>query len=1126
MKYLYTLIIFGFLSSYSYAQTDNRAVETKVADLLMHFPADNSADLLRITQQLSDIGPDAATIIARNLETASIKGAAQLKYALSGMVKYMSKEPKHHIVSKTGHALIKALMLDLTVENKNFLLEQLNYIAQEEHLPSLKSYLLMDEYADYTCRLMTNVGGPIANKLLFNGLTNASDFQKIHIIKALSALGTPSSLSFMNDNFESQPEVLKPVILNSFANHGYEAGIELIKNAAIKEGFISGVNTTTHAYLNTLERLSLSGKAEETKNVLIDIIKNTTSGAAVKIAALDILSRADITSATPILMSYVNGSDAALRQSSLNMIAKSGNSTLINQLMPILQSSKEVSQKVDLLQFFTKNKMVNGIPIFSKLIKDKNDLVKVAAMNALFANDEKNALTPIVALLKKSSPEVVNAAQSLLLRADKSSFNAVAKTQYSKTSTQGKLALMDLIGKRKSKEFSELIFKETSNKNLSIRNRAIAQLIHIAEPKNMNQLTDLLVKQSEKENISHIQNAIVSLMEQYPDEKNQLYAALPILTGNSNSFKFYNILAKSGTQEAQQTVRNDLKGNPQNIEYAIDAFNIWNKGEGLADLYTLVQSTSDKALKYKALAAYIRNVNRTALSEDQRLLLLRKVQNQIEENEHKIQLIRQVAQINTLQALNCISQYLDDTKTRQTSINSIFNIILNSNIYGTHAKSIIDKAIMLNTNSEAKYVEEAVIKKMTTWPKDEGYVSMFNGKDLSGWKGLVENPIARSKMAKDQLAAAQQKANDKMNRDWRVENGVLVFDAEGYDNLCSEKMYGDFELLVDWRMEAKGDGGVYLRGSPQVQTWDTSRRDAGAQVGSGGLYNNQKYQSKPLLVADNPINEWNTFRIKMIGDKVTVYLNGQLVTDNVILENYWDRSIPIFAKESIELQAHGTRLEFRDVYVKEIPRAESITLSQEEMIEGFTPLFNGIDLNNWTGNKIDYFAQEGMIVCQPSGKGNGNLFTEKEYDNFIMRFEFQLTSGANNGLGIRTSKEGDPAYVGMELQILDNKADIYKNLFDWQYHGSVYGVIAAKRDYLKPIGEWNVQEVYANGNHIKITLNGQVIVDGDIHKVSEGGKKTIDGKAHPGLLNKKGHIGFLGHGSPLKFRNIRIKELK
>ena len=221
------------------------------------------------------------------------------------------------------------------------------------------------------------------------------------------------------------------------------------------------------------------------------------------------------------------------------------------------------------------------------------------------------------------------------------------------------------------------------------------------------------------------------------------------------------------------------------------------------------------------------------------------------------------------------------------------------------------------------------------------------------------------------------------------------------DNLCSIKEYGDFEMLADWKITKAGDSGIYLRGSPQVQIWDTSRVDVGAQVGSGGLYNNQKNQSKPLKVADNPVGDWNTFRIVMIGEKVSVWLNGELVVDNVTMENYWDRNIPIFPKGAIELQAHGTDLAFRDIYVREISDKE-YNLTPEEKSEGFVALFNGRNLDNWIGNKASYIVEDAVIVVKPGDGSGGNLYTEKEYADFIFRFEFQLTPAANNGLGIRT----------------------------------------------------------------------------------------------------------------------------
>jgi hypothetical protein len=457
-------------------------------------------------------------------------------------------------------------------------------------------------------------------------------------------------------------------------------------------------------------------------------------------------------------------------------------------------------------------------------------------------------------------------------------------------------------------------------------------------------------------------------------------------------------------------------------------------------------------------------------------------------------------------------------------VNAIFQG--STSLYGSVVKKIVDKAIALNKDEEAGYQKQAVLKHMASLPEAEGLVPLFNGIDLTGWQGLVGNPISRSKMKPNALADARKKADQEAAASWLVENGILLFAGQG-DNLCTVKDYADFEMTVDWKLfpGKEPDAGIYLRGTPQVQIWDTSRVNVGAQVGSGGLYNNQKNVSKPLLVADNAVGEWNTFHITMIGEKVTVFLNGKLVVNNVPLENYWDRNQPIFPTGAIELQAHGSRVAYRDIFIREIPRPEPFKVSAEESKEGFTPLFNGVSLDGWNGNTTDYFAQEGMIVCQPTGRGSGNLYTDKEYSDFILRFEFQLTPGANNGLGIRTPNKGDAAYAGMELQILDNEADIYKNLKEYQYHGSVYGVIPAKRGFLKPVGEWNTQEVQAIGNRIRVTLNGEVILDGDIAEASKNNTATADHQEHPGLLNKSGYIGFLGHGSPLKFRNLRIKEV-
>ena len=189
--------------------------------------------------------------------------------------------------------------------------------------------------------------------------------------------------------------------------------------------------------------------------------------------------------------------------------------------------------------------------------------------------------------------------------------------------------------------------------------------------------------------------------------------------------------------------------------------------------------------------------------------------------------------------------------------------------------------------------------------------------------------------------------------------------------------------------------------------------------------------------------------------------------------------------------------------------------------EGFISLFDGKTLEGWKGDTKGYVAEDGVLKSQP-GTG-GNLLTTNEYSDFILRFEFKLTPGANNGLGIRLPAVGHPSYAGMELQILDDGHPKYKDLQPWQAHGSVYGIVPAKRGHLKPTGEWNEQEVIVKGRDIEVILNGETIVNANLDKAST--PMTIDGKDHPGVKRDRGFIGFLGHGDEVHFRNIRIKDL-
>jgi len=639
--------------------------------------------------------------------------------------------------------------------------------------------------------------------------------------------------------------------------------------------------------------------------------------------------------------------------------------------------------------------------------------------------------------------------------------------------------------------------------------------------------------------------------------------------------------AQTAGDKVMSTVRQFPYQHLSDVDAALTGMNSWNKSEWKS-LFRLLDDDSLKASAADVLSAYVNAATLDAAKKDHTVGLIKKyarsartdyakqfVQAQLNMLTDRAAIDRQNATLPALPAYNpapassltgerqlllledeiglaknpiekkrilaragnipgfssfiLVSKSLTDPAVNKEAALILTRLALaDATIKGPVVREALEAALPLLKGEDSAFLTAKVNALLLKMPYDHGFESLFDGTDLKGWKALVGNPISRSKMSGPSLAAAQQSANEKMKEDWVVKDGLLVFTGHG-ENLATEKKYRDIEMYVDWKITEKGDAGIYLRGSPQVQIWDTSRREVGAQVGSGGLYNNQKNESKPLTVADNKVGEWNRFHIIMKGEKVTVWLNGILVTDNVTLENYWDRSIPIFPEEQIELQAHGTYVAYRNIYLRELPSGQPVTLTEEEKKEGFVSLFNGQDLSQWTGNTTGYLVRDGVVEVDPESHGGGNLYTKDEFSNFIYRFEFQLTPGANNGIGIRAPLDGDAAYVGMEIQVLDNEAPKYKDLHPYQYHGSVYGVIPAKRGYLLPTGQWNKEEIIARGNKIKVILNGTVILDGDIKEASKGGTK--DHREHPGLLRPTGHLGFLGHGDVVRFRNMRVKKL-
>ncbi|RYC51787.1 hypothetical protein DN53_13250 [Flagellimonas olearia] len=1127
IKYTISTLFLLFALQTSIGQI-NRTLETKVVDILAQFPTEDLEHSDRLMQEMLDLDAKGIHEFCKRIIPLGTGDDTQARYAVHSLAVYAG----NHKESSVEKALLTALDNAEGTEVKTFFIDRLAFCGSDVSIELLTKYLKDEELFKPALATLTAIGTSNAAQAIYSTTQSYNGNRKAACIAALGHLRyAPASEALVEVMSDSKSDsFLKQKTLMALAEIANPDSYDILSKAVQSEDYQLGNNRGIIAYIHYGNRLVDEGNLSLAQTIAESLLKNCTQDSQLnfRVAGINLLSASKGKNATKTFLKEAKHHDEAYRGS---VLKAAGQNLTPSGVLKWVKQYKKIGDtgKIQLLEMLRQRQEPEVLDdCISKAILSDNESLRLAGVRALAFQDKEMALPLLFKTLQNTDTDATFAGieNTLLKIVGVEDAPLVAGELQNMYNQKGKSVLVNVLAKRNATDQFDVIAKMLDQADPGLQKAIYKALPSVSSEDDLTELMDILSSAEDIEDINYVQQAIVKVLDGTQQEKSSLvYNAFADFGDKS---KLIPILPAIKGDKALSLIAEQLQSDKgEDKMAAIQALAVWDGNESLPYMFNAIID-SPKGIRDLAFGEYLKKVTTSDYPDDQKLLLIRKLMPHSNTIAEKKQVIQAAQSAKTFLSLVFVSDYLDDPNLGSDASNAIVNIALptpgvNNGLRGDVVRKAVSKSMLNLSGPDSQYIKIDAKEFLDKMPKEEGFVSIFNGKDLTGWEGLVENPIKRQKMSKSALKKAREKANAQMLKDWYVKDGVIGFKGEGYNNICTIKDYGDFEMLVDWKITHGGDSGIYLRGTPQVQIWDTAQTKVGAEVGSGGLYNNQKNASKPLVVADNPINEWNTFRIKMVGERVTVHLNGKLVTDNVVLENYWDRERAIFAKEAIELQAHGEDLGFRNIYVREI-RSGNELLSLEEQKEGFQSLFNGKDLDHWIGNKTDYLVENNELAVQPKRGGHGNLYTANEYSDFTFRFDFKLTPGANNGLGIHAPLEGDVAYVGKELQILDNTAPIYANLKPYQYHGSVYGIAASKKGFLNPVGEWNSQEVIVKGDHIKIILNDQVILDEDIKKASENG--TADGQEHPGLQRNSGHMAFLGHGSALWFRNIRIKELK
>lgn len=1087
-----------------------RTAATIVADGLNQLPAQNPKAFDNVMQELAATGAEGIRMMAGMLVPASEGKNAAVEYAINGVVSYVTAAGREELAREVRTGLAEAVEASTDKPNQAFLLSQLQLCATAATAPVFVKYAADEYLADYAVRGLISTPGT-DGEILSLILRSPAPKALLAYAAAEKRLTAAEPVLLKWAAAPTTDEATKEAVCNALAKCGGEASLATLAAAAKAAGYAFENSQAASAYIELLTRLAAAGNSKAL--AAAKALQKAGMPQNVRIAGLGIVLRSDVRKQTSEVLAALKDADRAYRCAALDFATEFADDALYAAIARKLPSLKDNAAKTDVISWFGSRHAASQAGTVIAAIASPDAELSLAAIRAAGRIGGQEALEALIAQL--DGPHAREASAALAAFNGKPNAAFVAALDGTPATQANALKL---VAQRRIKGAADKVFALLKSPDAAVRAAAYDALAGVTAPKDFDRLCDLLDKAQEadvKALQAGLKNALAkeTPSAQYEKTMARMSAApakaryYPLLAQAANKEAIAALLAAADREAAFAALLTVQNPAMVGVLYDLAGQNPAWTDAALARYTDFVAASPDTAVRKYQLYRRALELNPSA-----------KVQNK---------LLKALAKAPEFPVLIFAAKYMNDPATAEMAALVVKTAAAkNPDMGGETVSAALKKAQEVYTgltksDADAGYAVDEIKGLLAKLPA-EGFTpaSLAPG----DWKAVAGNPDVLKAMKAKALAKAQQEADAAASKAWSAADGVLTGTA-GAATVGSAKNYENFSLIVDWKTD--GEAGLGIRSIPQIAL---GGRNAGALTG------NMLHENTSPTEAANKPGEWNTMEVRVVNDRVTVILNGVTTCQNVILENTCNREIPAYTEGQILLVGGTAPVSFREMYIRELPPTPRYELSPEEAAEGFEVLFDGTSMHKWTGNTTNYVPLDGTIYVTAQYGGSGNLYTKKEYSDFILRFEFQyLQEGVNNGIGIRTPMGVDAAYHGMEIQILDHDAPIYKNLREYQQHGSVYGIIPARRVKFPPLGTWNVEEIRAVGDRITVTVNGEVILDGDIreacqgHNVAPDGAKenpyTVDHRNHPGLFNPTGHIGLLGHGPGLKFRSIRIKEL-
>lgn len=905
------------------AAVSGETLAGRLSALLLRFPAETAAERDEAAAALIELGPVAVAGLCSRLADPGTADDSLVRFALEAVAVRAGRPGAEDDRRAVVAAIAAALENAGGDENRAFLISLLQRTGNEEIAAPLAPLLFHPALAGPAARALTAAGGPQAEAALLRALEGARGKPDLAIILGLGEMRARPAVPALLRLAEHRDSEIRAAALDALAGIGDQAARPVLERVRVSAPAAERAGAAFRL-LRFARRQAESGRTADAAEIAAPFLSDYDAPGESHIRSVALTLYADTAgekNAWAALREAAVSPDGKYRGKALALAAEPRPGWSAGEWLEILDESGPDIQ-ADVIGLLARRGETAALPLLREKTRAEDGRVRREAILASVRLGGADVWEDVAELLQSGDDADIEAAARAARLLPSDFLIPRIANLLAEAPSAGQAELLAVAAERKAKVLFGIVRSMCSNGDDRVRAAALAALEQTAGGGDLAAIVALLNEERPIAEIVLLQNAAAASARREPEAPRRGGALLDALALASGPKKidFLRPLGRIGGPAALQAVLATMEDPDPRIQaVAVHTLSLWPDESALPFLFGLIGNDADRKSRYFALQGIARLLPGAAAAPEAKLARLREALAAAVEVDEKILVLNGIAEARAPDSLETIAADLDHPQIRTAAAGAVRRLVMPAAAYegmtGLEAAAALKKAVPLFDNEADQKAAENRARKLLV---KDGFKPLFNGKDLTGWKGRAADFPAGAKMTAAERSAAQAAEDALMRAHWRVVDGALSFDGEG-DRLCTVSDYGDFELFIDWKIGPGGGGCVFMRDLPRIQILDAARRPEG----SGGLSGNSGSPSRPFVPADRPAGEWNTFYIRTAGERVTVDLNGIRVVDGEAMECAGERAEPVYPAGPIGLQGSGRPIEFRDILIREIPPDET-----------------------------------------------------------------------------------------------------------------------------------------------------------------------------------------------------------